>query len=662
MDNKLISKFKINKSSIVELISWLVGGTLLFLISEFLQRESIVDVITFFKDRTNAFFINYLIILILTSVIFILKRKKTGYLIISTIVILLSIINKVMLEIRGMPITYSDIFSIKDGLSIANKYINMKMVILVSICLLIVIGTIIYVFKKEKKSKRITSYTNILIALLLVGVYSVRLDNLKERKVISPLRWDLKESYRHNGFMYSLLDSYFGYKREKPKDYDKASVEDIKNEVNSVQASNINSSSKKENKPNIIFVQLESFMDPTLIKEAKFSEDPIPNFRKLSNENKSGYINVPVIGGGTARTEFEVLTGNNFDYLIPGEIPYDSFVKKKNVNSIATTLKNQGYGAHIMHNFQGNFYNRNLAFKNLGFDTFTSMEYMQNLEDTHLGWRKDIVLADYIEKALNKTKESDVVYAIGVEGHGGYPDYDRGEEFPIKVETNLPDKDMYQLYNYANLLKGSDDLVGKVIENVDKREEDTIVVFFSDHLPKLNIFSGDNMYIDKYEVPYAIYSNFKIDNEKQNLEAYQLSTLMLGLAGVEYGPMESLHAKDGGKENYQEQLELVQYDMLFGKQFYLSDKDKYKGSSMKMGLDDIVVEKVIKDKDTMIVKGKNFTSCSYVYVDGKKVETTWIDENTLKIGNIDKGKSLEVKQLGKYDGVLSSSNKININK
>lgn len=662
MDNKLISKFKINKSSIVELISWLVGGTILFFISEYLQRESIGDVITFFKDRTNAFFINYLIILILTSIIFVLKRKKTSYLVISMIVILLSIINKVMLEIRGMPITYSDIFSIKDGLSIANKYINIKMVILAALFLLITIGIIIYVFKKEKNSKRSISYTNIMIAILLIGVYSVKLNDLTERKIISPLRWDLKESYKHNGFMYSLLDSYFGYNRKRPEDCDKASIENIKNEVNAIQASNINTSAKKDNKPNIIFIQLESFMDPTVIKEAKYSEDPIPNFRKISKENKSGYINVPVVGGGTARTEFEILTGNNFDYLIPGEIPYDSFVKKKKVNSIATTLKNQGYGAHIMHNFQGNFYNRNLAFKNLGFDTFTSMEYMQNLEKTPLGWRKDMVLADYIEKALNKTEESDVVYAISVEGHGGYPDYDRGEDFPIKVETTLSEKDKYQLYSYVNLIKGTDDFVGKVIENVDKREEDTIVVFFSDHLPKLNILSSDDTYIDRYEAPYAIYSNFEINKKKQNLEAYQMSTLMLGLAGVEYGPMESVHAKAGNKEDYQEELELVQYDMLFGKQFYLSDKDKPKENNMKMGLDDIVVEKVIKDKDTMIVKGKNFTSCSHVYVNGKKVETTWVDENTLKIGKVDKAKSLEVKQLGKYEGVLSSSNKITINK
>ena len=33
--------------------------------------------------------------------------------------------------------------------------------------------------------------------------------------------------------------------------------------------------------PNIMFVQLESFFDPTEVEWLRFSEDPIPNLRKL---------------------------------------------------------------------------------------------------------------------------------------------------------------------------------------------------------------------------------------------------------------------------------------------------------------------------------------------------------------------------------------------
>ena len=89
-------------------------------------------------------------------------------------------------------------------------------------------------------------------------------------------------------------------------------------------------------------------------------------------ENTSGYMNVPTTGGGTARTEFEMLTGSNFDYLLEGEIPYTSIVKEKPSNSLATTLKKQGFGVQAIHNFKGNFYNRDKGYKNLGFDTYTS--------------------------------------------------------------------------------------------------------------------------------------------------------------------------------------------------------------------------------------------------------------------------------------------------
>lgn len=69
-------KLKINKTSIKEIIAWLLGGILLLFITEYIQRSDFTSIITFAKDRTNAFAINLLIILLITSITFILKRKK----------------------------------------------------------------------------------------------------------------------------------------------------------------------------------------------------------------------------------------------------------------------------------------------------------------------------------------------------------------------------------------------------------------------------------------------------------------------------------------------------------------------------------------------------------------------------------------------------------
>ena len=144
--------------------------------------------------------------------------------------------------------------------------------------------------------------------------------------------------------------------------------------------------------------------------------------------------------------------------------------------------------------------------------------------------------------------------------------------------------------------------------------------------------------------------------EKLNLESYQLSTLAMGLSEVEYGPIETIHAMRGNNENYQKELELVQYDMLFGKNYYLNDEDKVKDNKMKMGLEDIVIDSIDNNNGKIIINGKNFNKSSCAYINGKKVETTLIDSTKLEVNNIKDVKEVVVKQLGKYDAPIGESN------
>lgn len=56
-------------------------------------------------------------------------------------------------------------------------------------------------------------------------------------------------------------------------------------------------------------MQLESFFDPELVNFLNISEDPIPYYRQLMKDYSSGYLRVPVVGAGTANTEFETISG-----------------------------------------------------------------------------------------------------------------------------------------------------------------------------------------------------------------------------------------------------------------------------------------------------------------------------------------------------------------
>ena len=662
MRMNLKESFKITKESAKEVMLWLIGGLLLLLITEFLLRGKLRYVKLLFINKPGVFLVNYLVILLLTSFIFILKRKKTFYFLLSFILISISYISSFLFNVRGVPLTFSDVYSIGEGLEIANNYITMPMLISVVAILFVVVLITVYLFRKEKNNKRITSLCNIIILLIVIILFPLTTINQYNKGQMGYMRWDITASYKKNGYIYSTIESIVKYIRVKPEGYSKAAIEEIRKKVDEEESKD--NRVLNEEKPNIIFIQLESFMDPTLVKEVEFSKDPIPNYRKICEQNKGYMANVPTTGGGTVRTEYEVMTGNNIDYLTPGEIPYNTILRGKYYNSVATTLKEQGYNAHAIHNFQGNFYTRNNAYLKLGFDTFTSIEYMNDYEKNERGWVKDTILTKYIKKALESTENRDLVYAISVQGHSAYPeDALEKYDFDIKVEGSLDEKDKSQLYYYANQIKGTDDFIGEVMDLVDKSEEDTLVVFYSDHMPALNLFLNEEFYLDAYQAPFAFYSNFEMkDFDFENTEAYNIGTLAMKLAGVEYGPMEKFHAYLGNDKEYDKYEALLEYDILFGKNYYLKEDEKISKNTMKMGIDDVTVNNVENKEDYIYINGSNFTENSTVFINDKKIDTIFIDESTLKIKMENEGENLVVKQLGRNDGLLSESNTVSLDK
>ena len=133
-------------------------------------------------------------------------------------------------------------------------------------------------------------------------------------------------------------------------------------------------------------------------------------------------MRVPSVGAGTANVEFEAITGISAKFFGPGEYPYKSVLTEKPMETLAFDLKSLGYTAHAIHNHKAVFYNRHIVFANMGFDTFTSLEYMKDVEKTHKNWAKDHVLTECIRDALDSTEGRDFIYTISVQPHGQYPE------------------------------------------------------------------------------------------------------------------------------------------------------------------------------------------------------------------------------------------------
>lgn len=650
---KLNEIFKLDKRTIHQILLWLIGGLVLVFATEFLLRGSFEDVITLIKEKPGVVLANYLLILMLTSIFFLVKRKYMVYFLSFMVILGVAITTFFLMKVRGIPLTFSDLYSIGEAMEIADKYINKTMIIIAVICLAFLIAVAVFLYKLDCDTKRFKLINFVLIFIVSIGFFST-VRSQQSKNIMQFKRWDIPASYKCNGLTYSTVESCVKYIRKKPNDYSQAKIQEIKDKVDKAEASDNRTLNNK--KPNILFVQLEAFMDPTEVKGIKYSEDPIPNFRKLTQTFTHGMASAPTTGGGTVRTEFEVMTGNNIDYLTPGEIPYNTILKSKYYNSVATTLKSEGYKAHAVHNFQGNFYGRNNAYAKLGFDDFTSKEYMSNYELNEREWVKDVILTKYIEKALDSTKDSDLVYTVSVQGHSSYPTDAENYDFPIKVSGTLDQKVLNQMYYYVNQIKGTDDFIGELVDMVNKRDEDTIILFYSDHMPKLKIFEDDDFYLDKYKAPFAFYANFDIEKyDIDEIESYELSSLMFKEAGLKYGPMERFNTCMKDDPEFSKMQDLIEYDVLFGKSYYINDDEKAKKNTLKMGVEDIVINNIETKGNKMIIHGANFTTNSRVYLNDKQVDKKFIDENTLEVDKIDNLDTISIKQIGRNSVVLSST-------
>ena len=278
-------------------------------------------------------------------------------------------------------------------------------------------------------------------------------------------------------------------------------------------------------------MQLESFFDPTLVNYLDISEDPIPTFRKLMKEYSSGYYKVPSVGAGTANTEFESITGMSMHYFGPGEYPYKSILRETTCESAPYVLKNLGYTTHAVHNNEANFYGRRSIFPNLGFDTFTSEEYMaRENEKNPNGWVKDEVLTDEILKCLDSTEGPDYVYTISVQGHGAYPDEQILEDPEITVSGAPTEEENNKWEYYVNEIHEMDNFVKELTDKLADYPEDVVLVMYGDHLPTMGLTVEDlkNKYL--FQTEYVMWDNFGLKKKKENLAAYQMAAEVMDLS------------------------------------------------------------------------------------------------------------------------------------
>lgn len=563
------------------------------------------------------FLFNWLILVAFYVLTLFFKRRIFTMSFMTLFWLAMGVTNCVLMALRNSPLEGIDFYILRTGIGIMTVYMSVFEITLVSFLILCAIALMVYLFVKCPKIR--PKYVNTLLILIcclltlsLVGFAVIGTDEMDHGDF----------TVENVGFTYFFIKSIFDRGIDQPEEYSEKTVREIIKELS------VESSVAPQKTPNIIFVQLESFFDVSRMVGVEFSRNPIPNYTALRDSYTSGALGVPSIGSGTANTEFEVLSGLDMGFFGMGEYPYESILGDQCCETVAYNLSEIGYATHALHNHTATFYDRHEVYSHLGFDSFTALEYMKNVEYNPLGWEKDEILAEYILKALDSTKEQDFVFAVSVQGHGKYPDIPLGESdiraFGIEDEERLNAVEFYvgQLYEM-------DLFIGELYRAVMARDEDTVLVLYGDHLPALELAEDDISNRELYETDYVIVSNFGLDMPDRKLEAYQLFPTLLEALGIRNGIVNKVHAEYAEHERYSEILELVGYDMLYGDRLAYGEGYPYMPTDMRLGLDDISVTDIKLSEEGALVEGENFTPFSVIFVNGKKLDTEFLSENQL---------------------------------
>lgn len=632
-----------NKARILLFITAIVVAA----VTELLSKRSLVKGLLFIASKPHIFLLNAGIVFSTYALLLLVKRKRFFAVLITAIWLILGIVNFVLLSFRVTPFNFSDLRLTKDAMLVAGKYLTVMSVILLAAGVVLFVVLLVFLFVKlppRDRHAKVHRIRGLVLAAMsffaMIGIASL----FTRYGMIEETFGNLAEAYQEYGFIYCFTNSMLNMGVKKPGNYDETVVEEISSdelteekEVDTITLMEIEPDivdetgiAATEETPNIIFLQLESFSDPMLYTHCQVSKDPIPNFRKLREKYSSGYLSVPSVGAGTANTEFESITGMNLDFFGPGEYPYKTILQKEICESMGYNLKELGYHTHAIHNNSATFYDRHSVFSRLGFETFTALEYMRDYEKNPIGWAKDKILVSEIEKVLNSTQGADYIYTISVQGHGAYPTepmVSSDSYFVTGLET--PEEENQMNY-YISQIHEMDDFVADLVEALSQRKEPIILVMYGDHLPSLSLTADRLANGNEFQTEYVIWDNFGLPRYEKDLEAYQMGAYIQKLAGLSIGTMfryhqsymeQSEHAEEE-QEAYLNDMQVLEYDLLYGKKEIYGGECPYEETNLHYGVSEISLSSAVVSGDGLYLFGKGFTENSRILLNGEPLETS----------------------------------------
>lgn len=604
---------------------------------QMLQMKSVIKPFSSFLLSPDILACNIVCFAAAGVFIFWVRRPKFAISFYSLLWAVLAVISYLKSRNTFEPVLFLDVFTLKEGTKAFLVYYKWYIIAGIALLILLAIAAIVILALKEKK--RDFSFVRLLggAAFLLIAFCSVYL--MSGLDMMSTESKTAKGEYDTKGFVYGFLFYSFDSFVSQPLGYDPTVIESINTNIEE----NYIPYEEESDVQNVIVIQIESFADPYDFPGIVLEKDPIPFIRSLMKDYSSGYVGVPVYGGLTVKSEFEFLTGLSIDNLPLGYNPYVQYVWNNPMDSLARYFKSEGYMTTAIHNYQGEFFQRNEVYESLGFDYFVPYEFMPDIEKNPSRiWGNDEVFVNHIKQSLDANgDEKNFIFGVTVQTHGNYEPIPE-EEYPMLIR-GLEDKDLLgSMEYYIQQVQYVDAMLRDLIEMLSERDEATYVICYSDHLPSLfGEIYPDLSNEQKYSTPYFTWNNMGIEKaEKEerpedtpeytpDIELFQLSTFMCRELKINGSYMNRFHSIYADIDQYKQEFSSIQYYKMYDEK---KDRD-FLNPDYEMGLIPLTVTQIEQEDETgrvFTIKGTGFSQDTYFCVNGKLVyKTELIDENTI---------------------------------
>ena len=506
----------------------------------------------------NAVF--YYLLYLLAAFIF--GSFRIGYGIMSFVFLFLGTLNYFVVQFRSSPIVPWDIYSIGTAASVADNYtysISWRFLATVYgwIFLMILIRKITW--KCRPIPVRIVG-TVLMAAGLLLSVDRLQQKEVKDWLGMDQTLFTPNVRYRNNGFLAAFLGNLHLIAVQQPQGYSTAKVSQLSSELEALREEQGRVSVRDFDPaaaPNIIIVMDEAFSDLAVRGDFSVSEDYMPFFRSMMEEQAGGYLLVSVKGGNTANTEYEFFSGDSMAFLPAGSVVYQQFIRD-NIPALPSQLASLGYSTTAIHPYLATGWERNRVYELLGFQEFLAIDdfvkplYLRNYVSDQSAFDK--IIEEYEAKRKANPDEPQFIFEVTMQNHSGYSkDYPGFSEQIFLTSISKSNTQTRAAEKYLTLIYESDKALRDLVDYFEQSGEPTIIVAFGDHQPsdyvtnvidRITKYNPDSEDLEEAQksflVPYFIWNNCGLDIDAGELSSVNyLASVILEAAGIPMTPYQS---------------------------------------------------------------------------------------------------------------------------